>query len=69
MTAEQRGDLERRLRALGERINKIADEEARFVVVGGEAAAQGVPYPEKMRLVEECEGIVDKLQGVGAKTD
>lgn len=49
-----------RLGALHDRINKIADIEARSALVGG-WAAQGNLMPEKERLIDEAEKILDKL--------
>jgi hypothetical protein len=63
MDDDKKSDLERRLRFLSERINKIADEEARSDAVG-EAVAQGALYQRKLQMVDECEEIVDRLQGI-----
>ena len=50
-----------RLKRIGERMSWIANEEARSAWVDG-LAARGMFQPERDRLIEEVEKILDKLQ-------
>lgn len=50
-----------RLRRINERIDRIASEEARAAWVNG-AAADGRFIPEKERLIEQAEKILDDLE-------
>jgi hypothetical protein len=62
MTKSEHDQLMARLGALHNRINEIASLEARSALVAG-WAAQGHLMPEKLKLIEQGEEILDKLMG------
>lgn len=57
-----RDRLEARLLAIHKRVQWIANEEARSVWING-WAAQGGLDPERTRLLDEAESILDQLSG------
>lgn len=62
MDEEQKDRLLQRLTAIHQRIQWMADEEARSAWVNG-LAAQGIYFEEKERLLEEAESILNQIQG------
>ena len=52
-----------RLGQIHGRVQWMADEEARSAWVGGEAA-RGVLMPEKMKLIEEAEQVLDRIEAM-----
>ena len=60
MTEEERAQLEVRLSHIHRRVQWIADEEARSAWVQGFAARGGL-MPEKIKLLDETDSILDKL--------
>ena len=60
MTEEERAQLEVRLNHIHTRVQWIADEEARSAWVKG-FAARGDLMPEKIKLLDETDKILDKL--------
>lgn len=53
--------IQARLTQIHDRIQWLADEEARAAWVKG-AAADGRFWPEKLRLLDEAEALLDKLE-------
>jgi hypothetical protein len=59
--------IQARLTQIHNRIQWLADEEARAAWVKG-AAADGRFWPEKLRLLDEADALLDKLEA-GILTD
>lgn len=64
MTEEQRQQLEKRLIDIHNRVQWIADEEARSVWVRGFAARGGFE-PHRDNLLDEADKIIDRLMNGG----
>ena len=62
MKREDEERLIHRLAGLHDRVKKIANREARTSVVAG-WAAEGHSLPDKERLIDEVEKLVDRLIG------
>lgn len=60
---EQEKILWERLAAIHNRVKWMADEEERSAWVNG-AAAQGTLMPEKMKLLDETESILAKIEAM-----
>jgi len=60
MTEEEKAQLEMRLSHIHKRVQWIANEEARSVWVQGFAARGGL-MPEKIKLLDETDSVLDKL--------
>jgi hypothetical protein len=54
--------IEQRLKDIHERVQWMADAEARSALVNG-WAADGHLWPEKEKLIEESERLLDELMG------
>jgi hypothetical protein len=54
------------LNYLSTRLNAIADLEAKQVARGGGPAAKGELIPEKMRLLDSIDKILDRLEALNA---
>ncbi len=61
MDSELEQQLWKRLEHIHARIQWMADAEARAAMVGGEAA-NGQFWPEKLRLCDETDRILDELE-------
>lgn len=57
-------ELNRRLDAIHARLAWISDAEARAAWIGG-WAAQGWHNPERTRLIEQAEKVLDELEKIG----
>jgi hypothetical protein len=60
--SEQQKKLLSKLAAIHQRVQWMADEEARSAWAGG-LAARGIFLDEKERLIDEAERILDELEG------
>ena len=61
MNHSDREAIDQMLRTIHDRVQWIADVEARSAWVNG-IAANGALLPEKIRLLEQAERILDRLQ-------
>lgn len=63
MAGSEESRLSARLQRIGDRLQEIANLEARGAIIGS-GAADGQLEPERDRLIAETEGIVDRLEAM-----